>query len=227
MLCRMTTNPKLGPHAVRDAARSNAASPPHPEEKESVADRPLDRNVDDSAHLSRGPRIHLVIGPVGAGKSTYAIGLARERNALRLTLDAWMAILFRPDRPETGVMEWYRERVDRCIDQIWQVAKDVTLTGTAVVLEIGLIQRHQRASFYRRIDEEGLDLTIHVLDAPRELRRERVEARNRTRGDTFSMVVPPEVFDLASDLWEPPGAAECEGRDIHFIDAATVGPDVR
>ena len=169
------------------------------------------------------PRVHLVIGPVGAGKSTFAQALAREQSAVRLTLDAWMTTLFSPDRPETGVMDWYRERAARCVDQIWNLTKELTAAGVAIVLEIGLIQRHQRVRFYRRVDEAGLDLTIYVLDAPRDIRRERVEARNHDRGDTFSMVVPPAIFELASDLWEPPDAAEREGREVHLIDTPPVG----
>lgn len=41
--------------------------------------------------------------------------------------------------------------------------------------------------------------------------------RNRTQGGTFSMVVPPDVFELASDLWEPPSRSECAGRDVRFV----------
>jgi hypothetical protein len=32
------------------------------------------------------------------------------------------------------------------------------------------------------------------------------------------MVVPPDVFELASDLWEPPDETECLGRDIRFVE---------
>src|SRR5687768_55420 len=42
-------------------------------------------------------RVHLVLGPVGAGKSTFALELARSSGAVRLTLDEWMTELFRPD----------------------------------------------------------------------------------------------------------------------------------
>jgi hypothetical protein len=58
---------------------------------------------------------------------------------------------------------------------------------------------------------------VHVLDAPRDVRRERVLRRNGERGDTFSMEVPLPFFELASDLWEPPEEAECEGRDVRFV----------
>jgi predicted kinase len=159
-------------------------------------------------------RIHLLLGPVGAGKSTFALRLAREQRAVWLNLDEWMANLFRPDRPETGAMQWYIERAQRCIDQIWIVTERMIEANTSVVLEIGLIQRGDREDFFRRVDVCGYDLTIHVVDAPRALRRARVQERNAQQGATFSMVVPPEIFELASDLWEPLEEQECEGRRV-------------
>lgn len=162
-------------------------------------------------------RIHLVVGPVGAGKSTFARELCNEHDAVRLTLDDWMAELFSPDRPEVGVMQWYVERTDRCIEQIWKVTESILRVDRDVVLEIGLIQRHAREAIYWRVDSQGLDMIIYVLDAPREVRRERILRRNEDRGETFSMVVPLPVFELASDMWEPPTPNECEGRDVRFV----------
>ncbi len=177
--------------------------------------------IEDARGSRQGPeirgRIHLIIGPVGAGKSTFARRLAAERAALRLTLDEWMAVLFSPDRPSDGVVPWYLERSARCIEQIWRVAAATVDVGTNLVLEIGLIQQSDRAKFYRRVDEAGLDMTVYVLDAARDVRRERVEQRNQSRGVTFSMVVLPAIFELASDLWQPPDAAECRGRDVRFM----------
>lgn len=162
-------------------------------------------------------RIHLIVGPVGAGKSTFALRLAREQRAVRLNLDEWMASLFRPDRPETGVMEWYVERTRRCIGQIWILAERLLEAETNVVLEIGLIQRRARELFFEQVDGSHFGLTVYVVDAPRELRRERVQQRNAQRGETFSMPVPPEIFELASDLWEPLDERECAGRDVRFV----------
>jgi predicted kinase len=169
----------------------------------------------DAPQGASGARVYVVIGPVGAGKSTFALQLARERGAVRLTLDEWMTELFRPDRPETGVVAWYVERAARCVDQIWRVAEGVLDAGVDVVLEVGLLQRRERADFYRRV--AGHAWTLYVLDAAREVRRERVEQRNRMRGPTFCMVVPPDIFELASDLWQAPEHEECEGRDVRFL----------
>ncbi|HEY0143880.1 MAG TPA: AAA family ATPase [Thermoanaerobaculia bacterium] len=165
-------------------------------------------------------RIHLIVGPVGAGKSTFARELARQYNAVPFNLDQWMADLFRQDRPETNTLEWYIERTHRCVDQIWRITEDVIATGTDVVLEIGLILRRDRETLYARVDAQAYDLTIYVLDAPREIRRERVMRRNEERGETFAMEVPPHFFELASDLWEPLTDVEREGRDVRVVDSA-------
>ncbi|MCA9691827.1 MAG: ATP-binding protein [Myxococcales bacterium] len=164
-------------------------------------------------------RIHLIIGPVGAGKSTYALRLADERAALRLNLDEWMAALFRPDRPSAGVMEWYVERTARCVALIGALARRLIAAGSDVVLEIGLIRRKEREELYRWVEDAGIDLTVYVLDAPRDVRRARVLRRNEEQGETFSMAVPLEFFELASDLWEPPEDDELRGRDVRLLDA--------
>jgi predicted kinase len=164
-------------------------------------------------------RLHWIVGPVGAGKSTLALELARKHRAVRMNLDDWMAELFRADRPENEVMAWYHERTTRCLAQIWKLSEQLVALGTDVVLELGLIQQSSREPFWRQLDESGHGLTIYVLDAPRALRRERVARRNHEQGVTFSMVVPDAVFELASDLWQPLDPSECAGRDVRFLSA--------
>jgi len=162
-------------------------------------------------------RIHLIEGPVGAGKSTLAAQLTQRHAAPRLILDDWMVTLFRPDRPATGVMEWYAERKDRCIEQIWKVTCGLIDAGTDVVLELGLIQQSIRQQFFDRVDAAGYELTVYVLDASRDTRRERVRQRNRAKGQTFAMDVPDAFFEMASDMWQPFDDFESEGRDVQFI----------
>ncbi len=162
--------------------------------------------------------LHLIIGPVGAGKSTFARALGRKHRAVLLVLDDWMAQLFGADeRPKAGRIEWYLERRDRCLEQIWKVTAALCEVGTPVVLEIGLIRRDERAAFYRRVDEAELALSVYVLDAPRAVRRDRVMRRNEEQGETFAQVVPLEFFELASDLWEPPDDEESSERSIRFL----------
>lgn len=172
------------------------------------------------------PVVYLIEGPVGAGKSTYSMVLALRTHGVHIALDAWFASLFSPDRPSIDVMPWYMERKERLIEHIWKHSKTILASGTDVILELGLIQRNQRIAFCRRLREEGHALVVHVLDAPFEMRQERVRQRNILQGATFSMVVLDNVFEMASGLWESPDEMECSEFDIDFIDSSGEMPDV-
>jgi predicted kinase len=161
--------------------------------------------------------VHLIEGPVGAGKSTFAASLATRIEGVHIALDAWFARLFSPDRPEGNFVPWYLERKDRLLELIWDHSRDVMRSGTDVILEIGLIQRQPRAEFCHRVRGEGVELVLYILDAPREIRRERVRRRNTERGSTFSMVVPDHVFEMASSMWEPPDEFEQNESQIEYV----------
>ncbi|MBM7068462.1 ATP-binding protein [Actibacterium sp. 188UL27-1] len=161
--------------------------------------------------------LHLIEGPVGAGKTTYAMDLGQRLRTPPLVLDAWMVTLFRPDRPETDLWTWYTERKLRCIDQIWSVAVGLLDHGQDAIAELGLVRGTDRAAIFARAAEYGVKLRIHVLYSPQETRRERVAARNTVQGPTFAMVVSPDMFEAASDMWEPLTPAECAGQDVRFI----------
>jgi predicted kinase len=167
--------------------------------------------------VTRNVPIHLLEGPVGAGKSTYATTLAAQVGGVHLALDAWFARLYSPDRPSTGLMPWYMARKDRLVDLMWDHALALRVAGVTPILELGLVQRQARAEVYERARLAGVELRVHVLDADREIRRERVARRNTEQGPTFAMIVPEAVFDLASDAWEPPDLFEAEERHIEFI----------
>jgi len=167
-------------------------------------------------------KIYLVEGPVGAGKSTYSKTLGQSAAAPHFNLDAWMARLFRPDRPESEVMQWYIERKKRCIEQIWDVALRTLNANCDVILELGLIRSRDRHAMYERIKASGHEVIIHILDAPREERRKRVNTRNVEKGETFSMEVPDTIFDMASDMWQAPDEFECEEQEVVFVSQGNV-----
>jgi hypothetical protein len=59
-----------------------------------------------------------------------------------------------------------------------------------------------------------VELKLNLLDAPRDVRRERVMRRNVEKGPTFSMVVPAPFFEMASDVWEEPDELEISANRI-------------
>lgn len=158
--------------------------------------------------------LHLLIGPVGAGKSTYGRRRAVETASAFLDLDPWMVRLYGADaRPAENVIGWYLERRDRCRGLLWDVTLDVLRTGTDVLLEAGLVTAADREAHYGRARDEDLQLRVYLVDAPRDVRRARVLDRNASPG-AFTQIVPPAFFERASDAWEAPTAAEREAWDI-------------
>jgi predicted kinase len=152
--------------------------------------------------------LHLVIGPVGAGKTTFARRRATQKRAVFLDVDTWMVRLFGKDtRPEENVVAWYLERRDRCRALLFDLAREILFTGTDVFLELGLVTALEREAFYEKARGEELHLVVLALDASRDVRRERVAERNRSAGE-HTQVVPLRFFEMASDAWEPPTDAE-------------------
>jgi len=163
------------------------------------------------------PSIHLIEGPVGAGKSTYAQKLSRQHEAAHLDLDEWMVTLFSPDRPDTDFMLWYNTCKGRCIEQIWLVSNAMLDVGQSVVLELGLVTLADREDFYRRVDVADVDLHVVVLDVPKEERYRRVQKRNAEASGTFKMAVSDEIFEMANSAWQPPGDTESAEHDIEWV----------
>lgn len=161
-------------------------------------------------------KLHIIEGPVGAGKTTYANKLGRDLHSAPLVLDEWMATLFRPDRPDGEIWEWYGVRKQRCIEQIWRLAQAHIASGGDAIVELGLIQRAARHSFYERVEKAGLSYCVHVLEVEQQERQRRVKKRNTEQGETFAMEVSDEVFAMASSMWEPIDDAECKGREVVF-----------
>ena len=169
--------------------------------------------------------IHLIEGPVGAGKSTYAAALATRVGGIHIALDEWFARLFSPDRPSADVMTWYAARKERLARHIWAHAQVLLKAGATPILELGLIQQESRRAFYEQAQAAGIELRVYVLEASREVRRERVARRNAEKGPTFSMIVPDGIFELASDLWQSPDPSEIEDHRIKVISTELPGDD--
>lgn len=171
--------------------------------------------------------VHLIEGPVGAGKSTFSAALAARTEGVHIALDEWFAKLFSQDRPVGDFVPWYIDRKERLLGLIWSHSRRILGSGRDVVLELGLIQRQYRIEFCRKVRAEGFELVVHIVDAPLEVRRERVQRRNTEKGSTYSMVVPEPVFEMASKLWEAPDEVECSEFRVAFVTGDLATPSDR
>ena len=158
--------------------------------------------------MQHSQTLHLVYGPVAAGKSTYARKLSAEVNAIRFAIDEWMHALFEADRPDKLDMAWIVPRVGRCRTMIWSMCSQVLASGRDVVLEIGLMRETERAAMKSLVDESGHGCAFHFVDAPRNVRLTRTLQRNHEKGPTYSFDVTPAMFEAMELHFERPTQRE-------------------
>jgi predicted kinase len=168
--------------------------------------------------------IHLICGSTGAGKTTYALQLADRLGAVRFSIDDWMSALFWMDSPQPLNPAWSMERVERCLAQIWAVARRVAERDVPCVLDVGLTRAESRTRFARLAGDVGLSVQLHFVDAPMEERWRRVEVRNAKKGDTYQLGfdVTREMFEFVESIWEPPTDDEILSYDGVRISAKQV-----
>jgi len=146
--------------------------------------------------------IHIVFGPLGAGKTTYAQQLSSDEKATCFSIDQWMVDLFGADSPASLEIKWVMERVKRCEKRIWLTAKDLAKNGGRVVLDLGFMTEASRAEFIDLASQESLDTKLHFIYASLATRRARVMARNVAKGKTYALEVTPDMFDYMDARFE-------------------------
>ncbi len=144
-------------------------------------------------------RLILVCGPTGAGKTTYSLSLSKEVEAIQFSIDPWMQTLFSKDMTSLDYA-WMMDRVSRCYEQIWQVSEQILAINGNVILDLGFTTKAQRDIFSHRAKEMNINAEIHYLDAPKDIRKQRVDQRNIEKDPS---VYAFEVTDMMFDFMEP------------------------
>ena len=165
--------------------------------------------------------IHLICGPIGAGKTTIAHQLAEQHNAIRFSEDEWLSNLFIPDAPENLLDEsiemlatWAAEKYQRCRGQIWPLCEQLLKQGIHVVLDGAAANKEQRDKIREKAAKSGVGFKLYYVTADKETRRSRVLERNAKGGKTYSMQVSVEMFELMEHLFEMPELGELSSAEI-------------
>lgn len=145
----------------------------------------------------------LIVGNVGAGKSTYAHELVRSQDAHLFSVDEWMSNLFRADLPEVDAYEWSLVRLQRIEKQILSEALRLIDRNIQVILDLGFFGREQRDRVITALKEQHQKPVIHYLDVDKETRWQRVNQRNTEKLETFQFHVNQETFEFCETIFEP------------------------
>ncbi len=166
------------------------------------------------------PRVHLICGSTGAGKTTYAAALSERIRGVRFSIDDWMANLFLADRPDPSSLDWALQRIDRCERQIWTIAEQLLARDVDVVLDFGFSTLDQRDRCRMRVAQTVAESKLHYLDVSLETRRKRVLQRSQATPRTPRMPrthvfeVTEVMFEAMEGLFEPPTDDELYGAMI-------------
>jgi predicted kinase len=162
--------------------------------------------------------LHCVHGYIAVGKTTFARELARERNALLLSLDEWIVSLVgdgaRPDptfRPSYSGEEM-RAFADRLQERFWHLIAWQVTHDTEVVLDWGFWKRSDRDALRERARRMGVPCVLYHVVCSSDRARMRLRRRNEGlspdpySGGTF--LLSEEAYDELAGLFEPLGPDE-------------------
>ncbi len=161
-------------------------------------------------YRTRTPRVHLLAGLNGAGKTTYARRLEADLPAVRFTLDEWMLRLheLRYDDPI------YPELAESCKSLIWDTALQVLRARVDVVLDWNQWSRKRRREWATRAIQAGFEPVLHYIRVPLDTAIAHATIRNAD-GQVYAHVLDAAAVRHLASSFEEPG--EDEGLKIRVI----------
>jgi predicted kinase len=122
------------------------------------------------SQLQFAPRLVIVCGLPGSGKTTHAKQVERNLRAIRFCPDEWMSFL--------EISLWEAETRDRIEKLQWKLTQDLLTLGHNVIIEWGTWARSERDALRMGARALGAAVELHFLDAAVEILFERIRHRN-------------------------------------------------
>jgi len=119
--------------------------------------------------MASGPRLIIVCGLPGAGKTTLAKQLEQRFDAVRLSADDWMTAL--------AIDLWDEQKRGRIESLQWTIAQQLLTHGRIVIIEWGTWGRSERDTLRIRARELGAAVELRYVEAPIDVLFERLQRR--------------------------------------------------
>jgi predicted kinase len=140
---------------------------------------------------------------------------------VRLTLDRWLLTCFgRYVVGVVGPMEHAR-RLYACRELMRGVAEEFLRRGVDVILDDGFFLRGDREHHVAWARRLGARAIVHFVDAPRDVLRQRLAARNSDPGQ-HCFEITADALETCIAIFEPPSPDE--GADRVVLATSGEGP---
>ncbi|HEV3238179.1 MAG TPA: ATP-binding protein [Gemmataceae bacterium] len=118
---------------------------------------------------ANGPRLIMVCGLPGAGKTTLARKLEHQLRAVRMCPDEWME--------ELAIDLWDEARRAKIEAFQWKLGQKLLEVGQTIIIEWGTWARAERDQLRKTAREHGAAVELHYVSAPFEVLFERLQQR--------------------------------------------------
>jgi predicted kinase len=147
--------------------------------------------------------LHLIVGFLCSGKTTFAKKMEQELPVLRLTPEEWHLRLFGNDVENTE----HNDRHYMIESLLWTIAERALVLGLDVILDFGFWAKVEREDYRSRAASE-----IHFLDFPEQVLIERLEKRNKLHGQSV-VYIPIYKFKEWITIFQAPTSDELMRRE--------------
>ena len=151
-------------------------------------------------------KVIMTCGKLSSGKSTYARKLAKDNNAVILSMDHLMLELF----PE-GAGEMHDLYALRTEHYLLSLSLEILNAGTDVILDWGLWTEEQRRRLRGFFTEHGVKNEIHYLRIRDEEWERRIRKRNSEKaGDPYVYYVDEGLLSKFRTIFQEPSGSEVD-----------------
>jgi len=154
--------------------------------------------------MSSDAKLYFMCGKMAAGKSTYAKQLARDRNALLLVQDEFLAALFPGEIHDVPSFMTYSGRLK---DALSHHICDLLSRGISVVLDFPANTRNQRLWFRDLCERAHVEHELHHIDASNDLCKRQLRQRSAALPPGSAWTTDAE-FEMITTYFQAPADDE-------------------